>query len=65
MEELAAISQGKFEVLDMSVSAVPEEKKREAVDKAARRTPILGDVIQAKQTMDLFGKFRKKKDDLQ
>ena len=36
---------------------------REAVDKAARRTPILGDVIQAKQTMDLFGKFRKKKDD--
>ena len=34
MEELAAISQGKFEVLDMSVSAVPEEKKREAVDKA-------------------------------
>ena len=36
---------------------------REAVDSAARRTPILGDVIQAKQTMDLFGKFRKKKDD--
>ena len=34
MEELAAISQGKFEVLDMSVSAVPEEKKQEAVDKA-------------------------------
>ena len=36
---------------------------REAVDRAARNTPILGDVIQAKQTMDLFGKFRKKKDD--
>ncbi len=36
---------------------------REAVDKAARRTPILGDVIQAKQTMDLFGKFKNKKGD--
>ena len=34
MDELVAISQGKFEVLDMSVSDVPEEKKREAVDKA-------------------------------
>ena len=36
---------------------------REAVDSAARRTHILGDVIQAKQTMDLFSRFRKKKDD--
>ena len=36
---------------------------REAATRAARRTPIVGDVMQAKQTLDLFGKFRKKKDD--
>jgi len=36
---------------------------REAVTKAARNTPIVGDLIQAKQTMDLFGKFTNKHDD--
>ena len=36
---------------------------REAATRAARRTPIVGDVMQAKQTLDLFGKFRNKKDD--
>lgn len=36
---------------------------REAATQAARRTPIVGDVMQAKQTLDLFGKFRRKKDD--
>lgn len=34
MDELVAISQGKFEVLDMNVSNVPKEKQQEAVDKA-------------------------------
>ena len=36
---------------------------REAATQAARRTPIVGDLMQAKQTMDLFGNFRRKKDD--
>ena len=36
---------------------------REKVESAARNTPVVGDLMQAKQTMDLFGKFRKKKDD--
>ena len=36
---------------------------RQAVTDAARRTPVVGDLMQAKQTFDLFGKFRKKKDD--
>ena len=36
---------------------------REAATQAARRTPIVGDLMQAKQTLDLFGKFRNKKDD--
>ena len=36
---------------------------REAATRAARNTPIVGDLMQAKQTMDLFGKFRRKKDD--
>ena len=36
---------------------------REAATHAARRTPIVGDLMQAKQTLDLFGKFRNKKDD--
>lgn len=36
---------------------------REAATRVARNTPIVGDVMQAKQTLDLFSKFRRKKDD--
>ena len=36
---------------------------REQMDRQLRSTPILGDAIQAKQTFDLFGKFRRKKND--
>ena len=35
---------------------------RQAVTDAARSTPIVGDLMQAKQTFDLFSKFRKHKD---
>ena len=33
---------------------------REKVDSKIRDIPVVGDVIQAKQTMDLFNKFKKK-----
>ena len=36
---------------------------REATDRALRNMPVVGDVIQARQTMDLFNKFRRKKDE--
>ena len=36
---------------------------REEVTQAARSTPIIGDLMQAKQTMDLFGKFKRNKSD--
>ncbi len=36
---------------------------REQMDRQLRSTPIIGDAIQAKQTFDLFGKFRRKKND--
>lgn len=34
---------------------------REEMDKKLRSTPVIGDVIQAKQTLDVFNKFRRKK----
>ena len=36
---------------------------RENTDRVLRDTPIVGDVIQARQTIDLFNKFRRKKDE--
>lgn len=36
---------------------------REAATRAARNTPVVGDLMQAKQTFDLFSRFRKRKDD--
>lgn len=36
---------------------------RETTDSALRDIPVVGDVIQARQTIDLFNKFRRKKDE--
>ena len=51
-----------YQVKEMTMPA--RRLARERADQQLRRTPIVGDVIQAKQTLDLFGKlgnmFRKK-----
>lgn len=50
-----------YQLKDASMPA--RRAAREQVDRQLRSTPILGDAIQAKQTFDLFGKFRRKKND--
>ncbi len=55
-------SEMEYQVKEMTMPA--RRLARERADQQLRRTPIVGDVIQAKQTLDLFGKlgnmFRKK-----
>ena len=42
-------------------ATLPARRKiREEVTKEARSIPIIGDIMQAKNTFDLFGKFKKK-----
>ncbi|MBR2704550.1 MAG: hypothetical protein IKE91_03680 [Clostridia bacterium] len=55
-------SEMEYQMKEMTMPA--RRAAREAADQELRRTPIVGDVIQAKQTLDLFGKlgglFKKK-----
>ena len=46
-----------------SVSLRARREVREEVESGLRNTPIVGDVMTAKQHFDLFSRFRKKKDD--
>ena len=53
-----------YEMKD-AVDSVGRRVRRDANEKMlseARSTPIIGDVLEAKQYMDFFGRFKKKKD---
>ena len=54
-------SEAKYRMKEATLPA--RRVAREAVTQAARSTPVVGDLMQAKQTFDLFSKFRRKKDD--
>lgn len=59
------VDEGK-ELLEEAAGDVTRYAKRtvkEDLASKARSTPIIGDIMEAKQYHDLFGKFKKKKDD--
>ena len=61
-EASEAVAYAAEDIVD-SVSLRARRKTREQVESGLRNTPIIGDVMEAKQHFDLFSRFKKKKDE--
>ena len=58
LDEMA--SEARYQAKEMSMPM--RRQMRQEAESVARSTPIIGDIMEAKQYMDFFGRFRKKKD---
>ena len=58
LDEMA--SEARYQAKEISMPM--RRQMRQEAESAARNTPIIGDIMEVKQYMDFFGRFRKKKD---